>query len=131
VSRTNSIISQASLLSGILIPARSIFIVRSTFIARLLLIDLERKLREAFSDTAPVDQHIVHSTSICRAARIPLIGTFPVAAEPARRANAADPPCRADEAAGQAKTTNSAKAAKVFDTRKSLCVPKPYPRVMT
>jgi hypothetical protein len=38
-----------------------------------------------------------------------LIGTFSVAAEPARRANAADYPCRADEAAGQAKTANDAK----------------------
>jgi hypothetical protein len=49
---------------------------------------------------------------------IPLIGTFSIAAEPAGRANAADPPCRADEAAGQAKTTHDAKATEVFDTRK-------------
>jgi hypothetical protein len=32
------------LLSGTLIPARSIFTVRSIFIARLLPIDLERRL---------------------------------------------------------------------------------------
>jgi hypothetical protein len=51
----------------------------------------------------------------------PLIGTFPVAAEPERRANAADSPCRANEAAGQAKTTNNARATEVFDTRKSHC----------
>jgi hypothetical protein len=50
---------------------------------------------------------------------IPLIGTFPVAAEPAGRGNppiaaepACPPPCppRANEAAGQAKTTKNAKA---------------------
>src|SRR6266403_4953317 len=50
---------------------------------------------------------------------IPLIGTFPVAAEPADRGNppiaaepACPPPCppRANEAAGQAKTTKNAKA---------------------
>jgi hypothetical protein len=48
---------------------------------------------EAFPTPLRVDQHIVHSISICWAARIPLIATFPVAAEPARRANAANPPC--------------------------------------
>jgi hypothetical protein len=41
---------------------------------------------------------------------IPLIGTFPVAAEPAGRANPAEPPCCANEAAGAAKTKNNAKA---------------------
>jgi hypothetical protein len=41
---------------------------------------------------------------------IPLIGTFPVAAEPAGRANPAEPPCRANEAAGAAKTNDNAKA---------------------
>jgi hypothetical protein len=39
---------------------------------------------------------------------IPLIGTFPVAAEPAGRANPAKP-C-ANEAAGAAKTNDNAKA---------------------
>ena len=41
---------------------------------------------------------------------IPLIGTFPVAAEPAGRANPAEPPCCANEAAGAAKTKDNAKA---------------------
>jgi hypothetical protein len=51
---------------------------------------------------------------------IPLIGTFPIAAEPAGRANPAEPPCRANEVAGQAKTTKNAKAifTEVFDMRK-------------
>jgi hypothetical protein len=51
---------------------------------------------------------------------IPLIGTFPVAAEPACRANPPEPPCRANEAAGHAKTTKMAKAifTEVFDMRK-------------
>jgi hypothetical protein len=47
-----------------------------------------------------------------------LIGTFSsVAAEPARRATATVPPCRADEAAGQVKIINDAKATKVFGTK--------------
>jgi hypothetical protein len=48
---------------------------------------------------------------------MPLIGTFPVAAEPACRANPAEPPCRANEAAGQTKTKKNAKAifTEVFD----------------
>jgi hypothetical protein len=52
---------------------------------------------------------------------MPLIGTFPVAAEPACRANPAEPPCRANETAGQAKATKNAKAifTEVFDMRKS------------
>jgi hypothetical protein len=43
----------------------------------------------------------------------PLIGTFSVAA---------DPPCRADEAAGHAKTANDAKAIEVFDTRSATII---------
>jgi hypothetical protein len=50
---------------------------------------------------------------------MPLIGTFPVAAEPACRANPAEPPCRANEVAGHATTTKSANAifTEVFDMR--------------
>src|ERR1700716_4494168 len=40
---------------------------------------------------------------------IPLIGTFPVAAEPAGRANPTKPPCCANEAAGGAQTQGKAK----------------------
>src|ERR1700730_12471136 len=51
VSRTNSVISRASLLSGILTPARSILVLRSIFTERLLPIDvlrrMEPRLREA------------------------------------------------------------------------------------
>ena len=46
-----------------------------------------------------------------------MIGTFSVAAEPARRANATVPLCRADEAAGQVEITNDAKTTEVFGTR--------------
>jgi len=53
LSRTSSVISRASLLSGILVPARSVFIVRSIFIARLLPIDLEYALFFSFNRHPP------------------------------------------------------------------------------
>jgi hypothetical protein len=52
---------------------------------------------------------------------VPLIGTFPVAAEPACRANPAEPPCpRENDGAGEANTISNAKATftKVLDMRK-------------
>ena len=53
---------------------------------------------------------------------IPLIGTFPVPAEPAARANPPCPPCppRANEAAGEAKTMATAIAifSALLDIRK-------------
>ena len=54
---------------------------------------------------------------------IPPIGTFPVAAKPAPRANATESPCRANEAPGQAMTTNDANVTlgAVFDMRKFRC----------
>ena len=61
---------------------------------------------------------------------MPLIGTFPVAAEPACRASSAEPPCHANEAAGQAATTKSAKATftEVFDMRKRYLDPLETPK---
>src|SRR5258705_3598815 len=76
LSRTSSVISRASLLSRILAPARSVFIVRSTFIARLLPIDLEHALVLSFNRHPPAVQRIVIDRARRRLPRIAALAPF-------------------------------------------------------
>src|SRR5439155_2970538 len=77
----------------------------------------ERSYPGSVAHAAGIDRRIVHSTGVCRARAIPLIGTFPIAPEPAGRGNppiapkpACPPPCppRANEAAGGVRIRNNA-----------------------